>query len=380
MGKSSAKRLTLLQTRRHSRVLLVRTAAGPRMGFGHLRRTLTLAGLLRNDARPIFLLDREDHWSQAHATCQGFEYLHFDPRRPLRKIASVSSLLIDTRRRAGLARLVAEARSRGIPVVSIHDLGLLPLASDIAIDGSILARSARFPHARASHCGTPFFILDNEYARMRAQKTSVRPNIRRVVINLGGGDSRRFYRTVLRGLKDTGIPLEVIGLRGFCDWNQEAFAAGPWDPIRFRWFPKRGNVACLVAGADMVISAGGRSAYEALCLGLPLCALSWDRHQAKTISALARAGVCVNLGLGSALRSEDVRRTVCELQADVALRRSLSARGRKLIDGSGARRVARILHRLMQRRCFPSLNSRSPGIPSAATGRHRPIPERLEVA
>ncbi|MCK7492400.1 MAG: hypothetical protein MZW92_12935 [Comamonadaceae bacterium] len=46
-------------------------------------------------------------------------------------------LLIDTRDSSGLSLLISEARKRFIPIVSIHDLGLNPVASDIGIDASV---------------------------------------------------------------------------------------------------------------------------------------------------------------------------------------------------------------------------------------------------
>lgn len=102
--------------------------------------------------------------------------------------------------------------------------------------------------------------------------------------------------------------------------------------------------------ADLVVSAGGLAAYEALCVGAPLCALSYDRHQAMTVEALTRAGCCMDLGRGAVLKSSDVLRRFKELDDNPDLRRQLSERGRRLVDGGGARRVARILRTLIEKR------------------------------
>jgi UDP-2,4-diacetamido-2,4,6-trideoxy-beta-L-altropyranose hydrolase len=329
------------------------------MGFGHLRRTLALAALLRPWVRPLFLLDAEDRWSKSQVKSCGFNFRCFDPCQPMPEI-DAAAVLIDTRRRAGLQRLVAEARLRRVPVASIHDLGLAPLAGDVAIDGSILPAIQSVPNAvTACFRGTRFCILDPGYEHCHQRRKPIRSHIRRVVINLGGGDGSRFLPPVLEGLRATDIPLEVFGLRGFCRPKWAEMAPKRWHPLRFRWFPRNGDVARLLLEADLAITAGGRSAYEALCVGIPLCALSWDRHQAATLSALARAGCCVNLGRGDALRSADVLRRVSALDGDHERRRVLSRRGRKMVDGGGARRVAAILRRLIRRGC-PAVLRRAP--------------------
>jgi UDP-2,4-diacetamido-2,4,6-trideoxy-beta-L-altropyranose hydrolase len=348
MKQPGAKTLTLLPRNSPRKKLLVRTVAGPAIGFGHLRRTLILAGKLRRWAQPLFLLDSDDLWSQEQVMAGDFNYQCFDARKPWHGLKAAAGLLIDTRQNAGLRRLVAEARVRGIPVVSIHDLGLAPIASDIAIDGSILPATDNFrQHAATCLTGMGYFVLEDSCEQLHRESKTIRRRIQKVVINLGGGDGSRFFRTVLKGLRSADTPLEVIGLPGFCSWGQETVTRTSWDPLRFRWLSRKEDVAKLMFAADLVISAGGCAAYEALCVGAPLCALSVDHYQAATVAALADAGACIDLGLGAQLRSGDVRRRFAELDLNPDLRRRLSAHGRRLVDGGGAQRVARILRSIL---------------------------------
>jgi spore coat polysaccharide biosynthesis predicted glycosyltransferase SpsG len=349
MNDSSAKMLTLSPGESSPKRILVRTAAGPGIGFGHLRRTLILARKLRRSARPCFLLDLEDGWSQDQVQSAGFEYRCFNSRRPWSGLESADALLVDTRQRAGLNRLVSEARARGIPVASIHDLGLVPLASDVVIDGSMPPTAVRFPRIDTTfYTGTDYLVLGDACSRFHRKCKTVRTRISRVVINLGGGDGSRFFRRVLFGLRAVRLPLEVIGLPGFCSWGQEKVAKALWKPLRFRWLHPKEDVAELMFDADLVISAGGLSAFETLCIGTPLCALSFDRYQAAAINAIAHAGACLNLGPGARLRCDMVRRRFVELNENPELRRRLSRCGRRLVDGGGRLRVGRILLSLIE--------------------------------
>ncbi|MBZ5495466.1 MAG: hypothetical protein LAP85_03615 [Acidobacteriia bacterium] len=319
---------------------------------------MILARRLRGAVRPMFLLDPDDRWSQAHVRHCGFDYRHFDPRRPWPAAEPAAAVLIDTRKRVGLRRLIAAARLRGIPVASIHDLGLAPVASDVVFDGSILPAKDRFPRDDTTFfTGTGYLVLADGCERFHRNDKRIRPRIRKVVVNLGGGDGRRLFGRVLRGLRSTNAKLEVVGLPGFCSWGQGELTRTRWNPVRFRWLSPQEDALRIMFDADLVISAGGLAAYEALCLGAPLCALSCDRHQASTVEALARAGACLDLGRGTLLKNSDLISRFQELNGHPDLRHQLSARGHALVDGGGTRRVARILHAMMKGRSHLMTNS-----------------------
>jgi spore coat polysaccharide biosynthesis predicted glycosyltransferase SpsG len=374
MRVSSAKRLALSRQKKGRKTLWVRTAAGPRIGFGHLRRTLTLARKLRRLARPLFLLDSRDHWSTEQVASAGFAHRQFQPQRPWPALEPPAALLIDTRRKAGLDLLVAEAHRRKVPVASIHDLGLVPLASDVIIDGSMIS-TARVHPRRGARCfrGTPYLALDEACARLHKQPKRIRPRIAKVVVNLGGGNGSKTIRTILQGLRAANSPLDVVGLPGFCSWGQERLTDIEWNPLRFRWAAREANAVRLMFDADLVISAGGLAAYEALCVGAPLCALSCDRHQARTVEAMARAGACLNLGRGALLKSSDVLRRFRELDKKPELRRRISARARRLVDGEGTQRVARVLRAVIERGSQPPSRFSKAGTRSAVSADREPL-------
>jgi spore coat polysaccharide biosynthesis predicted glycosyltransferase SpsG len=167
-------------------------------------------------------------------------------------------------------------------------------------------------------------------------------------VNLGGGDSGKYFRTVLEGLASLASAPEVIGFPGFCDWGQNEWARLRPVPPGFRWASREEDPIGLMFRADLMITAGGTSLYEALAVGTPACALSYDRHQQATVEAISAAGACIDLGRGSHLAVSPFADTVCALEADRDMRRRLSVRGRRLVDGRGARRVARILRTLIR--------------------------------
>jgi UDP-2,4-diacetamido-2,4,6-trideoxy-beta-L-altropyranose hydrolase len=344
MTISSAKTLTVAPQdsgSNGSRNLWIWTAAGPQIGFGHLKRCCILAKTLRHYCHPLFLVDSEDNWSIQQLAKEGWDYC----RRMQSDVWSLSpdpvGILIDTRLNRGLNQLIAEAKTRRIPVISIHDLGLNPLPSDIIVDGSIAPLTADAAGSTACYSGTDYMVLDPQYGQLHSRRKQTRKRIRSVFVNLGGGNSQRYFLKVLQGLKLWSNEVEIIGVPGFVDWGQETLSRKGSIPSSFHWETR--NVDRRLFHADLAITAGGLSAYEALCAGTPLMCLSHDPLQQTTILALAGKGACIDLGPGDELNPAELSCILSQIDLDVAQRKSLSIQGRLVVDGRGAERVAEII-------------------------------------
>ena len=323
-------------------LLWIHTGAGPQMGFGHLKRCMILAGELRDCARAFFVLRPEDQWSGEQLKARGFDYQNSDFPRLWREPAiRPAAILIDTRLSGGLDAFVRTAREKSIPVISIHDLGLNPLCSDIAVDGS-----PRYGlPAHRVFAGAAYMILDPAFFESRRRPPPVGKGIRSIFVSLGGGDSRKYFSRVLEGTRlwaaKAEREVEVVGMRGFVEWGQEDFNEETLHPLRFRW--ESGSAAGLLRGSDLAVTAGGISAYEALCSGVPLLALSWDSLQQTTIDRIEESGACVSLGAGEDLTPEFLAGALGKIDADAAAREKMARQGMKIVDGRGAKRVAEII-------------------------------------
>lgn len=322
--------------------LWIRTGSGPQMGFGHLKRTMALARYLKDCCLPLFLIDPEDRWSREQLADQGLAFVC----EPLKTIWSYlpdpRAVLIDTRENDGIHELVAEAKKRNLPVISIHDLGLNPVASDIAIDGSIAPDFKEFPNeATVFYGGTSYMVLDPSYRYLFKRDKVINESIRTVFINLGGGNSGRYFTRILKGLKLWNRELEVLGAAGFYSWGQDSLARKYSGPLRFRWCVENVSYNCFKA--DLAITAGGISAYEALCTGTPLMALAYDLCQQTTIRSIAQKNACLDLGLGEDIDPGKMPAVLSGMESDRERRRLFSEKGRAIADGRGIERVAHII-------------------------------------
>ena len=93
-----------------------------------------------------------------------------------------------------------------------------------------------------------------------------------------------------------------------------------------------------LAAAQVVVTAGGVTMLEALAMGRPTVVVVTADNQAAQADAVRRAGAAQVLDRTAT--SDDVVDAVQALLADDARRADLAERGRSLIDGRGADRVA----------------------------------------
>jgi spore coat polysaccharide biosynthesis predicted glycosyltransferase SpsG len=272
-----------------------------------------------------------------------------DPAPPRARIPAGVKLLVldDPSGRAAMPWLRA-ARRAGVAVASMHDVGIAPLPSDLAVDGSLGAH--RTPglgrDGAACRVGAAYAVLAAEVARAARRPRSAARSA--VIIGLGGGrqavaglavavELRRCLDT-LPALRRVQVLLS-LGLVEPASGSAERRLAGVklLDPHRFRHHLGRSAVA---------IVAGGTTLYEACALGTPAVAVPVVPAQATTIRRFARAGLAVMpvrdaSGVGTTRWAGTVAAAAVALLSDAARREALARRARRAIDGQGSTRVAR---------------------------------------
>jgi spore coat polysaccharide biosynthesis predicted glycosyltransferase SpsG len=315
------------------RVLFI-VAAGPRVGFGHLRRSRALAHAF--DVPHVVLLRGSASTARA-ARAMGAVVL---PRTATAIARFSPDLVVIDDPSAPFGRLaLAWARRAHVPVASVHDLGRAYIASDLRIDASITS-SDRRPTAELA--GPAFTILDPVLPSPRAALGRAP----RVLIALGGGAHVRQYgAAIAQGICDALPHARVVLAPGF------QIGRRPRLPERAEWLDDPTQLASELARCAVAVVAGGVTLGEACAVGTPIVALAVAPAQRRTIAAFASAGAVFDAGRAGS--SDDVRRVVAgvmSLTRSPALARRLAGRAHGLVDGLGACRVAAYLSGLVRRR------------------------------
>jgi UDP-2,4-diacetamido-2,4,6-trideoxy-beta-L-altropyranose hydrolase len=193
-------------------------------------------------------------------------------------------------------------------------------------------------------------LLGTRYALLRRQFTAARPAHRaappeasRILVTLGGGDALDTTRRLLDALART-LPAsaEVVVVTGPAseagDFLREAIGRAPFS---VRVEHDVANMAALMAWADVSVSGGGGTCLELAFMGIPNCIVTMADNQREVARAFDSAGAALDLGEWCA--REDHGQRVAALAGDRERRAEMALRGRTLVDGRGAGRVAGIM-------------------------------------
>lgn len=257
-------------------------AAGGDLGFGHLYRALSLAeGLQHHDVAIQIAYGTDD----------------------------ARSLLDERGWPTDVDRL--------LPDVVIRDaLDLAPSYGDVPTvdfetrsDSGTVSINALYGHG--DYSGPKYAVIRPEF---HAVDYEIRDDADRVLVVFGGSDPSNLTALVESALPD--IDLDVI-----------------------RPSEKR-SIAASMANADLLITSGGRTVYEAAAVGIPAIVLAQNVRET-THQHLGNGNLY--LGLGRAVDPYALRRLVLSTLEDFELRSDLSTTSKFSIDDRGADRCRKII-------------------------------------
>lgn len=234
---------------------------------------------------------------------------------------------------AGPAPLVAiddAPRSSWYPVELLLNQNLHASAADYA---------GRTPGAHLL-LGPAYALIRQEFRRQEPRMPGTGPT--RVLVTLGGADPSNVTRTAIHALEAlAGGSFSVRVLVGPLNrWADElarsARAAGPHVELRVA----PADVPALMGWADLAVSAAGSTTWELLHLGVPLILVTLAENQREIAASLAAAGVAEVLGWHAGITTASIASAVTSLAGDLERRRAMGERGREMVDGRGADRVA----------------------------------------
>lgn len=327
------------------------------VGAGHLTRCRSLAGALRRAGVHVgFVLGeasasaaaslRTDGYDVAIVPCASLEALDAADATATAGACTAwrASVLVVDHYGAG-SRYLERLAAGGLGLGAIDDLGDRDLhAVRWILNQNLGASDALYggAHDRTLLLGPAYALLRPQFAEARAQlDRTFTGSDARVLVTFGGSASASLYRDAIHALDRVERRLAVRVVTGASDGVDAPLAAAAGaSPHHVELLGRVERMADEIAQADVVLTAGGSTCWELLALGAPLAATALSRDQVPNVAALAAHDLGVPFEADGLL---GVAEAVAALLAHPERRRAMGARGRALVDGFGAERVAESL-------------------------------------
>jgi spore coat polysaccharide biosynthesis predicted glycosyltransferase SpsG/CMP-N-acetylneuraminic acid synthetase len=337
--------------------VLFRVDGGSQMGMGHIYRSLAIAEALRSLSRAevAFLMSGTPEHEQGLIAVSRAGY----PLRVVRDGALETCLehvrdfspailindlpALDSAYLTGLSRLGPTTVNL---VDTLDDLETTAHYAQVIV--SVMQEDRETPEG---FYGGPAYAILREHFRGREKKVRERPEL--VLLSFGGSDPQGLTLKAARALQTLDGPVDVVAVAG------PAFSYRREFDALIKELPRQiplineagGHIADLMLEADLVVGSGGMSVYELAALGTPGIVLGQNAREEKRMREFARHGTVEYLGLGPEVEEAALAAAVRALLGDTERRRSMSERGRALVDGLGAARTAEmVLERRRQQR------------------------------
>jgi len=304
------------------RQIFFRVVVNEVVGSGHLYRCLALAAELDHHAVRFSFIDPPPSWV-------------VDLVRPWPIIdlaeANLEGVVIVNDTLDTTATEMAQMKASGAIVVGFEDLGPGAKYADLLVND--LYPVGNHPNERT---GPLWAVMRPEFA----VRHPIRDGHNRLLITFGGVDPAGITERASAELAylSTILDIRVIPPPGRVLAAKHPNLTYVVDPA----------MSAEIAQADLVLTSGGRTVWEAAAMGVPVVSILQNaREQAHTHLRLSD-GV-VNLGPSQLLPRGEIRRTIESLLlSDGTLLSDMRSRIDGLTDGKGARRVAGEIERLIQ--------------------------------
>lgn len=330
-----------------SKTIIFRVDANRATGLGHLARCLALGEECRRRGWAAFCLGLLDEDATGRIAALGGQALRRPPGgelgqeiaalRAAQKVTGAQVLVTDSYTLPDGYHL--HARQLFPVVVMIDDLNPSPPAAHVVINPNIYAPRLTyqpvFPDTKLL-LGPAYALLSAAVCKVERKET--RPNVKSVLISLGGSDPGGLTIKVVRALRRAGIGevWHVVVGPGFLTGEELARLAQADRRVLLHFAPKM--LVPLLAESDLVICAGGVTASEAAATGTPALILVQSENQRLAAEEFDARGAAVNLGWGHEAGEDDIANAVAALARDVERRRRMGDAGRAIFDANGPAR------------------------------------------
>jgi len=234
-------------------------------------------------------------------------------------------------------------KAAGLKVLFIDDYGHAQhYSTDFVLNQNAGAQQTLYVSREKSTqllLGSRFAMLRREFAAWRGWKREITETAHQVLVTMGGSDPENVTQRMIEAILSLPHLRATVVVGGSNPHLRELRGTVGSRNSNIQILENVANMPELMARADVAVSAAGSTSWEMAFLGLPALLLVLADNQSGVAEELSRRGVVVNLGCSSNISASVVASQLSRLASSAAVRKEMSERGSRLVDGRGAERV-----------------------------------------
>ena len=202
-------------------------------------------------------------------------------------------------------------------------------------------------HGKNSFSGFDLTILSDSIKKKKPIK--ILRKVKKILVIQGGSDTPCNTSKIIDSLNkiDNDIQITVILGASFKGWKK-LHESIKNSIHHVNLFHNIKNIGEVMRKNDMCITGGGMTSLELCHLGIPSIIICGAPFENETASLLQKKGFGINLGYKKNISKEKIFLTVKELMMNYEQRKAMNKIGQRLIDGNGAKRVSKIILRMIK--------------------------------
>lgn len=328
--------------------IAIRADGNGEIGFGHLMRMQALAyQFKKRGAKAVFLTRTPENIKNYEKIGIPDSYdFHKEDEHLMNFLqSSKTDLLIVDNYKYDQERLDNIA---GLDIISVYidDLNLYEFNVDFVVNGNLYA-------PRLNYRGRARFLLGSKYLMLREEFMNVCPRevsreVKNILLTFGAADVNNLILKVLDYVQEyrnfATLNWKVVIGPAFSTKKEIEKKVKNHSNIHLYYNP---DIKNLMDNCDISISAAGSTTYELAACGVPTILIVVADNQTNLAQEADLQGIAINLGWYQDVQKNDLFNALDSLIYNYDSRKNMAAKGQKMVDGLGARRIVDILLRIV---------------------------------
>lgn len=350
--------------------IAIQADGGTEIGMGHIMRTLVLAKELSKENEVFYIcrVENKDNSSQNYIkdnSCEvnsleqlvefninyskyiqgikkilseGFKVRILNENRLIDKLKDIKADLLITDSYFVDEKYFEETKKFFNKTAYIDDMNKYYFNVDFLINQNCDAEDFYYRTNNNTELmlGIDYILLRDEFKNLN--KKNIKNKAYDIMITVGGSDQDHITEKILNCISELDYNFHVVIGPSFEDTSfVDTFKN---DNIKFYY---NADMCSIMKKCDMAISACGSTLYELSTCGVPTLGIILADNQNGIANKLNDMDVITNLGWCDKISKADLINNIYKLANNYKLRKSLSYKASKIVDGKGAERIAKVL-------------------------------------